>query len=148
MQLTGSHILNATPDEVWPLMMDTDSLARMVPGITTLEHLGNHQFKAMLGVKLGPVNASFAGQLQLLNIDEPGSFSLKVQQNSKVGNAAATIDIKLTPVDHKQTEVQFDGDVKLSGMLATMGQRLIGSVANTLSKQFFLNLEKELSDKQ
>ena len=43
-----------------------------------------------------------------------------------------------------QTTVSFDGDVKLSGVLATMGQRVIGGVANTLTKQFFKNLESEL----
>ena len=41
-------------------------------------------------------------------------------------------------------KLAFDGDVKLSGMLAGMGQRLIGGVSNTLTKQFFTNLEKEL----
>lgn len=144
MELAGSHLFNATPQQIWPLLMDTDSLARMVPGITSLEHLGNYQYKAMLGVKLGPVNASFTGNLQLNDIMEPQGFSMKVQQNSKVGNATATIGIHLNPVGNNQTEVDFSGNVKLSGMLATMGQRLIGSVANTLSRQFFMNMEKEL----
>jgi carbon monoxide dehydrogenase subunit G len=144
MQLTGTHVIKAPPEKVWAMLMDTDILAKMVPGITSLEKLEENKFKAMLGVKLGPVNASFAGQLQLENLLPPQSFSMKVQQNSKVGNAAANIGIKLVAVDELQTEVNFDGDVKLSGMLATMGQRLIGSVANTLSKQFFQNMEKEL----
>ena len=69
---------------------------------------------------------------------------MKVQQNSKIGNANAAIKIGLLNVEEKKTEVSFDGDVKLSGLLASMGQRLIGGVANTLSKQFFSNLEKEL----
>jgi carbon monoxide dehydrogenase subunit G len=29
-------------------------------------------------------------------------------------------------------------------MLASLGQRVMGGVSNTLTKQFFLNLEKEL----
>jgi carbon monoxide dehydrogenase subunit G len=71
-------------------------------------------------------------------------FTLKVQQNSKIGNANAAIKIELQPVKSDQTEVSFDGDVKLSGMLAAMGQRLISGVSNTLTKQFFANLEKEV----
>jgi carbon monoxide dehydrogenase subunit G len=63
-----------------------------------------------------------------------------------VGNASADIKIELNAVAENQTEVAFDGDVKLSGMLASMGQRVIGGVANTLSKQFFTNMEKELSN--
>lgn len=144
MHLTGNHVFAAPPEKVWALLMDTPTLAKLVPGITSLEQVEENKYKALLGVKLGPVNANFVGHLQLEDLKPPHSFTMKVQQNSKVGNAAATIGIGLQSVDGKQTEVSFEGDVKLSGMLATMGQRLIGSVAQTLSKQFFQNLEKEL----
>ena len=40
--------------------------------------------------------------------------------------------------------LQFDGDVKLTGLLASLGQRVLVGVTNTLSKDFFLNMEKEL----
>ena len=144
MHLTGNHVFAAPPEKVWALLMDTPTLAKLVPGITSLELVEENKYKALLGVKLGPVNANFVGHLQLEDLKPPHSFTMKVQQNSKVGNAAATIGIGLQSVDGKQTEVSFEGDVRLSGMLATMGQRLIGSVAQTLSKQFFQNLEKEL----
>lgn len=144
MQLSGTHVFKASPEKVWAMLMDINVLAKLVPGITSLEQLEENKYKAMLGVKLGPVNASFAGSLQLEELQPPHSFNMKVQQNSKVGNAAANIGIRLKQLDDTQTEVSFDGDVKLSGMLATMGQRLIGSVSNTLSKQFFQNLEKEM----
>ena len=144
MQLSGKHIINATPAKVWFMLMDTDTLAKIVPGITSLEKLGENSFKSILAVKLGPVSGSFTGNLQMEDVQEEKGFILKVQQNSKIGNAGAAIKIDLTPVVENQTEVSFDGDVKLSGMLASMGQRLIGSVADTLSKQFFKNMEKEI----
>ena len=124
--------------------MDTDTLARIVPGISRLEKTGDNKFKSILEIKLGPVNSSFTGDLQLEEITDQKGFTLKVQQNSKIGNANAAIKITLLPVNDSQTEVAFTGDVKLSGMLAGMGQRLVGGVSNTLTKQFFSNLEKEL----
>ena len=93
---------------------------------------------------MGPVNSSFTGDLQMEDIVEEKGFSLKLQQNSKIGNANAVIRISLAPDNENKTEVAFDGDVKLSGMLAGMGQRLIGGVSNTMTKQFFSNLEKEV----
>lgn len=144
MQLTGNHVFNAPPVKVWAMLMDTDTLARIVPGVTKLERMDDTNFKSTLGVKLGPVSAAFNGNLQMEDIVQENAFTLKVQQNSKVGNASAAIKINLTPVEEGKTEVAFDGEVKLSGMLASMGQRLIGSVASTLSKQFFANMEKEL----
>jgi len=125
------------------MLMDTDTLARIVPGISRLEKSGDNTYKSIIEIKMGPVNSSFTGNLQMEDIKEPEGFTLKVQQNSKIGNANAAINISLLPVNNNQSEVAFDGDVKLSGMLAAMGQRLIGSVSNTLTKQFFSNLEKE-----
>ena len=46
-----------------------------------------------------------------------------------------------------ETEVAFDGDVKVTGLLASMGQRVLGGLANLLTKQFFANLEKETSSR-
>jgi len=145
MQLTGKHTVNAAPSKVWDMLMDTDTLARIVPGISRLEKTGENTYKSILDIKLGPVSGSFNGNLQMDEIAAPDGFTLKVQQNSKIGNANAAIKIGLMNVEEKKTEVSFDGDVKLSGLLASMGQRVIGSVANTLSKQFFSNLEKEVS---
>ena len=51
----------------------------------------------------------------------------------------------LAPSGDNQTEVIFDGDVKLSGMLASMGQRIVGGVANTLTNQFFNNMQNEIA---
>ncbi len=144
MQLNGTHLLQAAPQRIWQMLMDTDTLAKIVPGITRLEKTGDNNYKSILEVKIGPVSGSFTGNLQLEDMIEPTGFTLKVQQNSKMGNADAAIKINMTGVNENQTELSFDGDVKISGLLARMGQRVLGGVANTLTKQFFNNLEKEI----
>jgi uncharacterized protein len=146
MQLSGKQVLHAAPSRVWALLMDPDSLVRLVPGITDLEKIGDNSFKSVFDIKLGPVRGSFTGNLQLEDLAENKSYLLKLQQNSKIGNASAVVKINLVPVGDAQTELDFNGDVKLSGLLASMGQRVIGGVANTLTKQFFHNLEKALEN--
>jgi len=144
MKLTGKHIVNEVPSKVWEILMDTHSLAKVVPGISSLEKLSDNSFKSTLNIKIGPVSGSFSGNLSLEDIVEQKCFTLKAKQNSKIGNANATIKIELAPVGDVQTAVAFDGDVHLAGQLASMGQRIIGGVSQTLTKQFFSNLEKEL----
>ena len=124
--------------------MNMDTLANIVPGISRLEQTGDHTFKSILDIKLAPVSGSFTGNLQLTDLQEPNAFTLKALQNSKIGNASAVIKIVLSAVGDSDTEIAFDGDVKMTGMLASLGQRVMGGVSNTLTKQFFLNLEKEL----
>jgi len=145
MQLSGKNLVNASPSRVWDILMNTDTLARIVPGISKLEKTGENTYKTLLEIKMGPVNSSFQGDLQMEDIVAQKSYTLKVQQNSKIGNANAVIKISLAPAADNKTEVGFDGDVKLSGMLAALGQRLVGGVSDTLTKQFFSNLEREVA---
>ena len=140
--------MNASASTVWLMLMDPDVLAKVVPGISELQKISDNSFKSILNIKIGPVSSSFAGSLQLEDMVEQKSFTLKAQQNSKIGNANAVVKINLSAVSDAETEVKFDGDVKISGMLATMGQRLLGGVANTLTKQFFENLDKEIIAKE
>lgn len=148
MELTGKHIVNATPLRVWEILMDTRSLAKVVPGISSLEKLADNSFKSILNIKIGPVNSSFSGNLQMEDMTEQKSFTLRAKQLSKIGNANATVKIELAPLSDMQTAITFNGDAQLSGLLASMGQRILGGVSATLIKQFFNNLEKELESKE
>ena len=121
MNLTGKYTVNAPAKIIWDLLMDPDTLARITPAITSLERIDEDNFKAIADVKIGPVGGSFSGNLNLSEKVEPESFKLSIQQNSKIGNANAVVNMKMKALSETQTEVSFDGDVKLSGMLNTMG---------------------------
>lgn len=144
MTLNGTYTVNAPAQAIWDLMMDPEVLARITPAITKLEKIDEENFKAIAEVKIGPVGGSFSGNLKMVDKVQPESFKLVIQQNSKIGNANAEVKMNLKALSDTQTEVSFIGDVKLSGMLSTMGSRLITPVANKLSREFFEALEKEV----
>lgn len=144
MLLTGQHIVNAPAKQIWDMMMDPVILARVTPGITTLERLDEDNFKAIAEIKIGPVGGKFSGPLKVSERVEPETFNLSVQQNSAIGNAQAVMAMKIKALSPEQSEVSFSGDVRLSGTLAVMGGRVITPVANMLAKMFFTDLEKEV----
>jgi len=143
MTLDGNYTLNAPRETVWDLLMDPEVLERITPGITSLEKIDEDNYKAVAQIKVGPVGGAFSGNLSLSDRKKPESFSLSIQQNSKIGNANAVVHMTLAATDAGQTEVNYTGDVKLSGMLSTMGGRVITPVAKMLAQQFFEALEKE-----
>lgn len=145
MTLNGTYTVNAPAQTVWNMLMDPDTLARVTPGITSLERIDADNFKAVAEVKFGPVGGAFSGNLKISDRKEPEHFTIEIQQNSKIGNANAVVHLNMKALSASQTEVSFEGDVKLSGMLATMGGRVVTPVANLLSKQFFEALEKEVA---
>nr|WP_293845535.1 carbon monoxide dehydrogenase subunit G [uncultured Arsenicibacter sp.] len=145
MDLSGSHTLPASATHIWDMLMNPDTLAKVTPGISRLELESEGVYKAIAEVKIGPVNGKFEGRAEVADPVAPESFTLKVVQNSKIGNVAADIRMHLKPVSDSETELSFDGKADMSGLLARTGNRVMSGVANTLTKQFFSNFEKELA---
>lgn len=138
----------ATASTLWNMLMDTETLSRIIPGISTLERTGDYSYKSILEIKVGPVSTSFTGNAQMEDIVEQKKFTLRMQQSNKMGNANSTMNVELLPVNETETEVVFDGEIKITGLLASMGQKILGGVANMLTRQFFANLDHELAKQQ
>jgi carbon monoxide dehydrogenase subunit G len=148
MELKGKHTVEASQAKLWNMLMDTETLSRIVPGISKLEKTGGNSYKSILEINMGPISTTFTGDAQMEDITELKKFTLKMQQSNKMGNANSTMKVELIPVTDLETEVVFDGELKITGFLATMGQKILGSVANVLTKQFFANLDHEVAKQQ
>ena len=145
MELKGKHKVEASRAKLWNMLMDTETLSRIVPGISKLDKTGENTYKSILEIKMGPISTTFTGDAQMEDIMELKKFTLKMQQSNKMGNANSTMKVELVPVGDAETVIIFDGELKITGLLATMGQKILGSVANLLTKQFFANLDHELA---
>jgi carbon monoxide dehydrogenase subunit G len=148
MHLEGTKTLQAPLGKVWEMLLNPKILEKIIPSLKSLESTGNDQYKALFEVKMGPVNGSFNGTMEVADQKPQESFKLIIKQNSKIGNVSAEGSILLKNLNANQTEVIFSGDAKLSGTLARTGQRVLSGVANTLTDQFFLALENEINASQ
>ena len=146
MELKGKEILNASKEQIWTLLMDPITLAKITPGISRLEIIEDDVYDAIAEVKIGPVKGSFKGKLSLIDKVKPEAFSLVVDQKSKIGNVDAKVDIKLDTVSAYESAISFDGKANMSGVLASKGARVMSGVASSLTKQFFTALRKEISE--
>jgi len=148
MKINGNYTLNVTPDIFWTMVMDPDVLEKVTPGIKALNEKGPDNYEAISEVRIGPVKGSFNGNLSIIDKIEKESCTLVVDQKSKMGNVVAEIAMKFIAAGEGKTEVQYTGEAKMSGRLATMGQRIMSGVVSTLSKQFFKAMESEIEVRQ
>jgi len=145
MEISGSHSIAQSPEVIWSYLINPEILARITPGLNKLETLGNDKFKAISEIKIGPVKAKFEGELELKDKVDNQGMVVAIRQNSKIGNVRAEIGLSLK-AENGQTTIDYDGEAKIAGKLATMGQRIVGNVVTSLSKQFFINLENEFKN--
>jgi uncharacterized protein len=90
MVLTGQHIVRASAQQIWDMLMNPDILAKVTPFITSLEVIDSENYKSVAEVKMGPVGGTFTGTVSITDKTEPTNFKLSVVQNSKMGNGYKT----------------------------------------------------------
>ncbi len=145
MKISGKYIICASPKIIWEHLLNPRVLEQITPGVKKLEKTGKDAYTAVSEVKVGPVRGKFEGDLEIKDKIEGKEMVVALDQKSLMGNALAEIKMEMVELEDGKTEIKYAGDVKMSGMLGRMGQRIIGGVASTLSKQFFSELEKYLA---
>jgi carbon monoxide dehydrogenase subunit G len=148
MELKGKRNVETDPVTLWNMLMDVEILPKIVPGISKLEKTGENTYKSTLEVKFGPVSGEFTGDMQMEDIHPQKTFTLKAQQHNKIGTVNSIMKIELMPISGKETEVAFSGEVTISGLMKMMGEKVLGSVTDMLTKQFFANLDHEIAKQQ
>jgi uncharacterized protein len=138
MQMSGDYTLAASPDAVWRALNDPDILRRCIPGCQALEKLSDTEFKATVGMKIGPLQATFNGQVQLSDLNPPTSYTLSGSgSGGMVGGGKGRARVRLEPEGPATTRLSYEVDADVTGKIAQLGSRLIDSTAKMLAGQFF-----------
>ena len=136
MKLLGSYKLNVKKEVVWKALNDSSILKKCIPGCEKFEKESNNKFNATATNQIGPMNASFSGTVNLLNIKTNESYTLSGEGNSSVGFVNGSANIKLTE-ENNVTTLTYEVDVNVGGKIAQLGSRLINGVAKKMSNYFF-----------
>lgn len=143
MKVEGTYTLPAPRQKVWALLNDPKVLAKATPGIKELDPIGDDTFKATIEVAVGPVKGTYAGQVSIADKAPPERMTLKVEGGGRPGTIKASGELRLEERDG-QTVVAYSGDAQITGLIASVGHRLIGGVARQMVGEFFKALEREL----
>ncbi len=136
MKLSGSYNLNAKKEEVWKKLNDQKILMKCIPGCESFDKEDEHTFRATATNQIGPMNATFSGEVKLSNIKENHSYTLSGEGQSAVGFANGSADIKLSEESGK-TILTYEVNVNVGGKIAQLGSRLIDGVAKKMADYFF-----------
>lgn len=93
---------------------------------------------------LAALSGSYQGTIKISERRPPEHVRLSVNSRGPWGFADG--DGTLTLAEQEgQTKIQYAGELKVGGMIASIGQRLLDGAARMVIGQFFKNLEKEAS---
>jgi len=136
MKLSGSYKLNASKDVVWKALNDPNILKKCIPGCESFLKESDTSFKASATNQIGPMNATFSGEIKLSNIKENESYTLSGEGHSSVGFASGSANVKLN-YEKGKTVLLYEVDMNVGGKVAQLGSRLIDGVSKKMADYFF-----------
>jgi len=146
MDMTGEYHIAATRDVVWQALNDAEILKVCIPGCEELEWTSETSLSARVVQKIGPVKVKFKGEVELVNINAPESYTIQGEGKGGVaGFAKGGADVVLSE-DGNDTVLSFTAHAQVGGKIAQLGSRLIDSTAKKLANKFFSNFHDYLSD--
>ena len=136
MKLSGSYKLDANKEVVWKALNDPNILKKCIPGCEIFEKKNENIFKASATNQIGPMNATFLGEIKLSNMKANQSYTLSGEGQSSVGFANGSADVKLDDENGK-TILIYEVNINVGGKIAQLGSRLIDGVAKKMADYFF-----------
>ena len=144
MNLDGSAVLSATPEQVWSVITDPAVLARTIPGCESLQQVGEDSYTMVVSAGVGAIRGKYSGEVRLSDLTFPSSCVMHASGSGGPGSVRATVQINLAPSD-AGTELTYSADAVVGGAVAGVGQRMITGVAKKMAGQFFSAVDKELN---
>jgi carbon monoxide dehydrogenase subunit G len=147
MELSGTYRFTASPADLWNLLNDPDVLATCLPGCERLEPLGDDRFRAELTMSVAAISGRYTATIAITEKAPPHSYRLKVEGSGKAGFLKGEAVVRLTE-DGGETRVNVNGTGEVGGLIARVGQRLLGSVSKMMMDRFFEALKRKATTQQ
>ena len=146
MKLEGSYEVPAARQTVWEAFLDPAKLKKAIPGCEKLEAIAPEEYKATMKVGVGGVKGTFEGKVRLTEKKPPESYKMAVEGSGGPGFIRGETLIKLSDADNG-TRVAYSADVQVGGLIASVGQRMLGGVSKMLADKFFRKMSELLQGK-
>jgi len=142
MKMSGQEKIPAPRQQVWKALNDPAVLKQSITGCKELEKVSDTEFSAVVQAKVGPVKATFNGDVKLSKLNPPKSYVLSGQGKGGVAGFAKGKAIVTLEEDGNGTILTYDVDAQVGGKLAQIGSRLISSTAKKMANDFFKKFAK------
>jgi carbon monoxide dehydrogenase subunit G len=144
MEMTGEYRIPAPQQRVWDALNDPAVLKACIAGCQQLDKVSDTEFKAIVATKVGPISATFRGAVNLSELDAPNGYTLTGQgQGGAAGFARMSARVALKP-EADDTLLTYAANAEIGGKLASVGSRLVQTVARKNADDFFSAFARQL----
>ena len=141
MLIQGKYVFKASPGEVWDVLMSPDNLRSCMPGCEKLEPNGEDSYRASMRVGVANIKGRFEGSVAMIDKRPYHSYRLKVEGSGKTGFLRGEAIVSFVDQGN-ETLLIVEGDAEVGGLIARVGQRLLGRASKMIMDKTFKCLQK------
>lgn len=134
---------------VWSRLNDIHFVAQCLPGASIVEDRGDNNYKGRMAVKVGPMAASFDGDIAIDSRREDWTAVVSGKGADTRSSSRASGSMTYTLKDGSapnSTRVEVVSDINLAGPLAQFSKGgIIQEIANRITAEFIKNFGARLS---
>jgi carbon monoxide dehydrogenase subunit G len=147
MKLEGDVTIQAPREKVWDFLLDIEGMSTCIPGLESLETVEpERKYRATASVGLGTVKVRFDADVEWLELERPTRALMKGHGTAPGSAGDATAEMVLSDGPEGSTLLTWWADVVISGTIASLASRLMGSVTKKLTASFFDCVKKQIEE--
>jgi carbon monoxide dehydrogenase subunit G len=150
MKIAGSNVVDQPVEKVWEALLDPRVLVATIPGCERLEELTSttgedHHYAMTVTAGVAAIKGTYQGSCRLSDLQHRESLVMTLQGAGAPGTVDATVTVRFTEVAPGRTEIAYDADAVVGGMVGGVGQRMLSSVSKRMAGEFFGNVGQAIS---
>ena len=146
MEFEGEFESDLPREELWKYFTDPDVLAECAPGTDSITMESPHEVTATISVGVGSVKPTFDVEMVVTETDQPELLEMEADGNASRNAFDAVAEMHLHENGDGGTRAEWAAQTNVSGMIASLGQRALGSVTDRLVNDFFEDLEAKAQE--
>lgn len=141
MKIEGTYDFSAPREKVWQVLLDPQIMAQCLPGCESMEEVAPDQYEANVKVGIAAVKGSYKAKVRIAEKQEPSHYVLSGEGSGGPGFMQGDLVIDLEENGRGGTTVKYSTDPKIGGLIAGVGQRMLGGIGKMMVNQFFKKVE-------
>ena len=143
MKLEGKYKFAAPQQKVWEAFTTPAILKEAIPGCESLTEYEPQKYDARLKIGIPGVKGTYSGKFEIVDAQPPNQCRMIGEGSGTPGFLKTETAIQLT-AEGNATVVNYQGDIQVGGLIAGIGQRMIGGIAKMMLNQFFKQMSQGL----
>lgn len=143
MRFEGSEDIGAPRERVWAFVTDPRQVTACAPDVQSVDVADPTHFKVVVRTGVGPVKATFALNVEFTELVAPGRATVRARGQAPGSAVDMTSTLELEP-NGERTTMRWTSEVMVSGMIASVGARLMQGAADKQTQQVFACIKAKL----